>query len=54
MKLYWYKLEKDKITEEEIEVKETAKLYKTLDGSCFPHEFCSTSKKRDEGRVLCC
>ena len=54
MKLYWYKLEKDKITEEEVEVKETAKLYKTLDGSCFPYRFCSTSKKRDEGRVLYC
>lgn len=52
MKLYWYKLEKDKMTEEEIEVKETAKLYKTLYGNCFPHGFYSTIKKAEEGRIL--
>lgn len=52
MKLYWYQLEKDKITEEEIEVKETAKLYKVLNRSHFPHEYRSTIEKTEEGKIL--
>ena len=52
MKLYWYKLDKDKITEEEIEVKETTKLYRMLNRSHFPHEARSTIEKTSEGKIL--
>lgn len=52
MKLYWYKLEKNKITEKEIEVKETIKLYKAFDKRYFPYDCRMTIEKTREGEIL--
>lgn len=52
MKLYWYELESGEIKQSEYEVKETAKLYKSLSDRDFPYEYRMTIEKESEGKIL--